>query len=323
MNILYVGDPHVTVSNLEDSQKLFQFVYDTAKKEKVDRIVLLGDLYHTHAVVRVEVQNFWNRILIELSANFETVVLMGNHDMVNQKLMTSESALEVHKHINNTNLTIVTEPVVLGNFGYLPYIHDSKVFVETANELAKKTNILICHFTPDGAKYENGFYAPDGIDQNLLDHKEIISGHIHMEGTYGKVWIPGTPKWDSASDANQNKGIWVCGHNSDGFVACKTFYSTWGIVTPIVSLIWEEGQEQPEVPTGTKASVEIIGSNLFVSKAKALFKGTAKVKTKVTDRVIRENRKASASILDFLDNNYKTTVNRDKLKSYLKEKQYV
>ena len=322
MKILRCGDPHVQVSNLEDSTKLFKFIYDTAKKFKVDRIELLGDLYHSHSVKRVEVENFWDRILLTLSDDFQVVVLLGNHDMANQKDRFSENALTVHSRIADDNLIIVAEPIILGNIGYIGYIHDAKEFVEAANSM--KTKVLVCHQTFDGAKYENGFYAPDGIDANLLSHEQVISGHIHMQATYGKVWYPGTAKWDTASDANQSKGIWLCEHddNTDLLIE-KTFISTWGVVTPIVSYQWLEGQEQPVVAEGVKASVEIIGSNLFVSKAKAIFKGTAKIKTKVTDKVVRENRKSSASLFDFLDNNYKPTVDKEKLKAYLKEKQYV
>ena len=323
MKILRVGDPHVQVNNLEDSKKLFKFVYDSAKKFKVDRIELLGDIYHNHSLKRVEVENFWDKILMTLSEDFPTVVLLGNHDMANQKDPLSENSLEVHKRIKNDNLELVTEPMVFGPFLYLPYIHDAKEFIETANSCKGPTNVLVCHQTFDTAKYDNGFYAPDGIDANLLEHEQIISGHIHMEQEFGKVWYPGTAKWDTASDANLNKGIWLCEHADNGKMVSKTLLPTWGVVTPIVSLVWNEGQDQPEIPAGTKASVEIIGSNLFVSKAKSIFKGIAKVKTKVTDRVIRENRKPSKSVFHFLDNNYKTNVDKDKLKAYLKEKQYV
>lgn len=322
MKILRVGDPHVQVSNLEDSTKLFKFIYDTARKFKVDRIELLGDLYHNHSVKRVEVENFWDRILLTLSDEFQTVVLLGNHDMVNQKDRFSENALSVHARISNENLVIVGEPTILGKIGYIGYIHDNKEFVETANKV--NTKVLVCHFTCDGSKYDNGFYAPDGVDANLLNHEQIISGHIHMEGTYGKVWYPGTAKWDTASDANQAKGIWLCTHDDNtGLMTEKTFISTYGVVTPIVALTWLEGTEAPAIEVGTRASVECIGSASFIAKAKALLKGKVKLKTKVTDKVVRENRKASASVLDFLEKSYKTSVDREKLKAYLKEKQYV
>lgn len=321
MKELLVGDPHVQVTNLKDSERLFEFILATAKKFKVDRITLLGDLYHNHALKRVEVEDFWRLWLKRLSAEFETVVLMGNHDMANQKDPESKDALSVHADPSNPNLIIVTKPTLLGFTLYMPYMDNREEFVKVVNSFSN-INLLICHQVFDGTRYENGFYDPNGIDANLVNIPSIISGHIHMESTYGKVWYPGTAKWDTAADANQPKSIWICEYNSS-VILSKTSYSTWGVVTPIVSYVWKEGEDAPVIADNVIASVECIGSAPFIAQAKALLKGKVKLKTKTTDKVIRENRKPSKSIYDFLDKNYKTKVDKDRLKKYLEEKKYV
>ena len=322
MKQLLVGDPHVQVSNLKDSEKLFEYILGTAKKFNVDRITLLGDLYHNHALKRVEVEDFWRLWLKKLSASFQTVVLMGNHDMANQKDPLSKDALSVHADPSNPNLIIVTKPNSIGHILYMPYMDNREEFVNTVNAIPGINN-LTCHQTFDGTRYENGFYDPNGIDANLINIPEINSGHIHMESTYGKVWYPGTAKWDTASDANQPKSIWITEHDANGRTIDKTAYSTWGVVTPIVSYVWKEGEDAPIIASNVLASVECIGSAAFISQAKALLKGKVKLKTKITDKVVRENRKPSKSIYDFLDKSYKTNVDKEKLKNYLKEKQYV
>ena len=63
---LLLGDPHVKKSNLEESQKLMNFVIDVAVSRKVDSIEILGDLFHTHAVKRLEVEDFWIKTLKEV-----------------------------------------------------------------------------------------------------------------------------------------------------------------------------------------------------------------------------------------------------------------
>jgi len=45
----------------------------------------------------------------------------------------------------------------------------------------KSGKILFCHQTFDGAKFENGFYAPDGFDFSGIKYEKIISGHIHTQ----------------------------------------------------------------------------------------------------------------------------------------------
>jgi metallophosphoesterase superfamily enzyme len=48
--VLYVGDPHAQISNLDESERLLNFVQESANKHEVDSIVILGDLYHTFAI---------------------------------------------------------------------------------------------------------------------------------------------------------------------------------------------------------------------------------------------------------------------------------
>jgi predicted phosphodiesterase len=327
MKILYLGDPHIQVGNLEDSELLLNFVLRTAQQEEVDKIVILGDLMHTHAILRVEVLNFWDRWLSILSANAPTIVLVGNHDLKNQKDPDSENGLSHFTKMSldtYSNLTVVNKAQVIDGILYAPYMHDNETFINTVNGLADKSNVVVCHQSFDGSQYDNGFYDPEGIDSTLIKQEQIISGHIHGEATFGKVWHPGTAKWDTAADANKNKQIWVCEHDDKtGLLTKQTAFNTYDIVTPIISLTWTEGEPEPTLPERANTSIELIGGSSFVNRGKELFKGKAKLKTKITDRVVRENRKASASVLDFLDNVYKTGVNKDKLKTYLKEKNYV
>ena len=46
MRVLYVGDPHVTVSEMADGWALIELVNRTASEHEVDAVVFLGDQYH-------------------------------------------------------------------------------------------------------------------------------------------------------------------------------------------------------------------------------------------------------------------------------------
>lgn len=324
IKILRVGDPHVRPSNIDESDKLFSYVSELALEHKVDRIELLGDSFHTHAVLRLEVLEFWDNWLDHLSDICQVVVLIGNHDMSGDQHSEGSHALSVfHRIKKGQDLQIVEYPFQSGPIGYLSYIHNNEKFIEQANSLAAGgVKTLVCHQTFNGSKFETGFYAPNGIDPNDINVNLIISGHIHAQQDFGKVCYPGTARWDSIVDANQPKGLWIFEHAKDGSVVKKDFYPTNHVCAPILSFVWEEGKEEPAIPEGSRASVNCIGSSVFVTKAKALLKGRAKISSKITDKVVRENRKASTSVLDFL-NNYKTTVDKEKLKTYLREKNYV
>ncbi len=323
MIILRVGDPHVKPNNIDEADALMNFVVGQALKFSPHRIEILGDLFHTHSILRLEVIEFWDNWLEHLADICETIVLVGNHDQSGD-YGSASNALSVFKHIKNKKLKIVENARHEGIFAYLAYHHDHKELVLKANNMAALgAKVLVCHQTFDGSKYESGMYAPDGIDPALFHYDLIISGHIHSTQTIisptQTVIYPGTAKWDTASDANESKGIWLYEHNDvTGAITKVEMLPTNEVCTPIISVIWNEGEPMPELPEKAKASVELIGSGDWVTKNKAMLKGKVSVKSKITDKANKERRQAGNSFLDFMTNLY-DHVERANLLEYAKE----
>lgn len=326
LKILRVGDPHVKVANLEESHRLMQFVLDKAKELKVDRIEILGDLFHTHAIVRLEVLEFWRKWLWIISEQAQTVVLVGNHDQSGNH-NSDAHALAVFCGLNPGKLKIIDSPFILQGcpIGYMPYIHDNASFIAQANSLADKfgATVLVSHTTYEGSKYDNGMYAPDGVDPSALDGRfsTLISGHVHAEQEYGRVWYPGTARWDTAADANRRKGIWLCRHEAQtGVLLEREFISTGdGVCTALVSIEWKEGEKAPEIPTGAKVLVELVGSSSWIAKEKENLKGQVQIRTKITDSKKSENRQAGGSFQEFLAKIWVSTADREGLLAMARE----
>lgn len=324
MKILRVSDPHVTVRNIEECEKLFEFVYNQAKEHKVDHIELLGDLTHTHAVIRAEVQDFWIRTF-NLLAEWPVLVLVGNHDMIlGESKYAGITSLDVFKDENKDTLNIINLPQIINNIAYIPYMSDHAKFLRVAQDLYNlgATKLLVAHQTFTGATYENGFYAEDGIDPSLVPQNEIISGHIHKQQQIGKCFYPGTPKWDTMSDANEDKGVWIFEHNEDGSVKSKQFISTKDVVTPIVKITMNEGDAEPILDDKAKNYLELIGSSAWIVQMKKKYKGFAAIKARPSDRknaIINKDR--VFSIFDYLESNFKPVdgVSKQDIKEYLKE----
>lgn len=319
MVILRVGDPHIKINNLEDSEKLVQFALDQARALKVDRIEFLGDLFHTHAIVRVEILEFWIKWLRAFSAEFETVVLVGNHDQVGN-YESKQHALSAFKMMNIPNLLIVDEPRQLGKIGYLPYIHNEEEFTKAANILALSATVLVCHATFAGSIFENGFYAPEGFNPDNINIPTIISGHIHKRQRFGKVIYPGTAKWDTNSDANEEKGLWLCTHDDNGAIVSERFIDTSGVCNPIFSIEWKEGTEQPQIPAG-RVTLELIGSSEWIKVQKEKLKGKCGLKAKITDKARPERRNTGKGLMEFISSNFDPIagVSRDQIAEFMKE----
>jgi DNA repair exonuclease SbcCD nuclease subunit len=209
MKFLFVGDPHVRKDDLEDCQNLVDYVYETAMGQEVDAIVWLGDLHHNFGIVNIGVTDFWLRTFKRFGLphlHIHNYAIVGNHDIeTNGDRMVH--ALLPYKELENVTVvdnptTIFGEPDIL----FLPYMRNEE-FVQTCNESNAK--IVICHQEFDGCQYENGFYSKHGVNPNSIPQELVISGHIHMPQTFGKVMYLGSPRWITASDANQDRFIYV------------------------------------------------------------------------------------------------------------------
>src|SRR5581483_10956618 len=123
MKYLFVGDPHATVEALPECRRLVEYIVQIAKQEKVYEIVLLGDLYHTHAVMRVEVMDFWRWAFEKMKeACWVVTALVGNHDMPGN----GTGAHSLLAHIDTEGISVVDSPCGGLGISYFPYMADQQ-----------------------------------------------------------------------------------------------------------------------------------------------------------------------------------------------------
>jgi DNA repair exonuclease SbcCD nuclease subunit len=320
MKILRVGDVHCKPNNLEESHKLLQFVLDQALEHKINVLELLGDLWDSHDIVRLRITKFWQHWFTLLSKqSFKVRILVGNHDVTGD-YSDPYSALHPFLTLENDRFKIVHEPFIDGIYGYLPYIHSNDKFIEEANKLANKgATVLVSHPNYEGAVYDNGTPIAKGVSDDSLDSRfhHLIGGHIHTALELGRIWYTGNPRWLTKSCANKQKGIWLCTHDDTGKMTEKTFISTESVCTPMISIVWKEGEEKPQIPPNAKVDIELVGSSDWVTKEKLSLKGVS-VSSKITDSKRSKERKSGSSLRDFILNHYKADVEkRTKILKYL------
>jgi DNA repair exonuclease SbcCD nuclease subunit len=312
MKSIFVGDPHVQPNNLEDVKNIFDLVERTQDTFKAEALIILGDLFHTHAVLRLEVVNFWQRTIIRMAGMFHKVILLvGNHDLVGDTQRERQmSALDTLK-IGLKNVKIIDRPAIYDGWGFMPYFSDGERFIEEANKLAEAgVKTLICHQTFDGSQFENGFYAPGGIDQNRLLVTHIVSGHIHKTQTVGRVFYPGTPKWDTLSDANEAKGIWT-------FDGQWNMIDTSEVVEPIRTIVLTPDSDTKNLKLGPKTFVELTGPSTWIGQISKKLKGRCKIVARPTDSAERKAQSKSAkTIFEYLEN-YSGVTDKNGVRSYL------
>lgn len=258
---LLIGDPHVTTRELEDCSKLRDLIFKQAEEKEVLGVIILGDLYHANFIVHTPVINFWN----DFFSHFEKrmipcVALVGNHDQF------SPTIRDPHSLIVHSNASVVAGPTHYPHFAALPYYADPEEFIQKASVLkglVPDTEVLICHQTFNGAKFNEGFYAKDAVDPGKVPFKYIISGHIHSEHTFSNVWYPGSPRWRTLNDANQNKYIYVVDFNKNSW-KLESAIDTSSVCRPIVC--YKDTQEKPceTFPLNADLRVDVYGTPEYV-----------------------------------------------------------
>lgn len=275
MKLLLIGDPHATVEELDDCQRLIDLICEVIPKEQPDLVVFLGDQHHNHAVVRVEIIDFWRRaywrirdMLHKQNPASEIWCLVGNHDR------PGDSSVEAHAMQAYEDLVFPVTQHVRHESGilFLSYDHDPENFVNTCN-LYPDFKTLICHQTFDGGRYENGFYAKDGIQVDKIPQPHIISGHIHTPQKFGKVWYPGAPRWRTSSDANVDRHIWAVTFEK-GWPVKYVDYATEGYCRKLVEVEDHEGQSEPEflIKQPVLVTVSVYGSREYVDQKRVRWK---------------------------------------------------
>lgn len=259
--VLYCGDPHAKPDCLDEMARLVDFICRTATENEVDAIVLLGDQFHTHSIIHLNVLAFWRDAFKKLCDSVDHVyVLVGNHDMSGRVGDTNNAMMLFHE----TNLHVVDYGMTSGPIFMVPYCKDPAEFIKRCAQFPNHT--LVCHQTFVGSVYENGFPAKDGVDPNLIPQKHVISGHIHTPQAIGKVWYPGCPRWQTIADANVQRAIWIVDHDT----GMKQSFATEGVCRPIFTLT--DRPDEPVVLPSVEATivVDVYGSEQHVKARTAV-----------------------------------------------------
>lgn len=299
---LWVGDPHAEPHDLGDCRALADYVIKIAVENDAV-VVLAGDLYDTHAIIHADVQLFWWEFFEELRLRGITViVLKGNHDQPGTEGSKATSLLAHYFHAN----CVLYGPKVVGKLLFCPYA--SAEDLVRWSEQHQDCKVLFCHQTFDGSVYDNGFFAGDGVDPNLIKQKLVISGHIHMPQAFGKVWYPGAPRWRTLNDANFDRALWLLEFSDDGDLLSKTAFDTGSVCRRIIAE--EDTIAKPidleEAPAAKDEwHVTIKGPAAFVEERLPLFQGRARVRTVRTDAKatvrVRESEGIAVAFDKFVD----------------------
>lgn len=203
-------------------EKAFENFILECRKEKVVYIFILGDLFHTKNIVSTESLLRANKIITDLSNEFQVIMITGNHDIVKN----NDSEVNILKNYEKIpNVKIVHDSYSTSlykdyGFHFLSYqqtngVQDDIKIRDKINNFKThyKYNILLGHFAVSG-------FAWQGSDDDIMkdytsgvtvDHfknfNKVFLGHFHGYQSDNKVTYVSAPFQSRHGDESSLHGF--------------------------------------------------------------------------------------------------------------------
>jgi len=192
--ILFVGDPHFKIKNVEYIPLFTSRIVDLVQAKKPDFVVVAGDLLDNHDRIDVEPLNLALFFIDAIRTLCRTFVLVGNHDYKNnQQFLSNHHWMNALKQWKN--VTIVDDIVEYDDFLFVPYVPPGR-FIEAIKtkldeEKIKKFRVIFAH----QEFYDCKMGAINSIcgDKWNNEWPLVVSGHVHNKQWVGSnIYYPGS-----------------------------------------------------------------------------------------------------------------------------------
>lgn len=200
--MLLVGDIQLQKSNLPIASELFKLVESYNLP-----VVWLGDVLERRGLIEAECLNaFFNYLSSSKQVHY---IVIGNHCLLN--LHGSEHALEPLKALNN--VFIYDKPAQFGHLLFIPYMRNSKKFLEAIDlwlPRLPKAPILICHQGIKEFTIGSGYTEDEAVGlDDVRGFSRVIAGHYHTPKDMSNVCYLGSPFSHSFGESNEHKRLGI------------------------------------------------------------------------------------------------------------------
>ena len=303
VKVLCIGDPHIKVTNMVESEQMLEKLIEITNEKKPDFIVCLGDVLDRHSNIHVSCLMMAEKMVDKLSSLCPFYLLVGNHDRPNNSnFLTNEHPFNAMKKWKNVFVVDVFEKLEIDGkkFLFLPYVAPGRL--EEAIQIAMKDkngggsedirSYVSIFMHSEIYKCKMGAIVSEQGDKYPLDYPLAISGHIHdYDHLQTNVIYVGTPIQQTYNEA-QNKCI-----------SLFTFEETWsqeridlGLMKKVTVYITPEEVGTYVVPKDKMVKLVVRGSEAAiktiskVSKIQELKKAGVKVVFKTIQQDIAPNK---------------------------------
>ena len=242
MRILHTADLHIgksvhDFSMLEDQRAILTQITEILRREKIDVILLAGDIYD-RTVPSAQAVTLLDEFLTKVSRmKIPVIAISGNHDSP-ERLEFLNGVLEKQGIFISGIYKDVLKKVTLEDsygkvtFICLPYFRSGELGLKSSQEVAEKLlaeaeidttqrNVLLTHYfvtdhgrAPELSDSETALQVGgiDNVEAEVFeDYDYVALGHIHRPQQIGDrmMYYAGSPLKYSFSEADQEKSVTI------------------------------------------------------------------------------------------------------------------
>lgn len=257
MRFIHLSDLHIGksvngYSMLDDQRKILTQIINIIDNEKVDSVIIAGDIYDK-VIPPAEAVKVFDDFLCRLAKrNLEVFIISGNHDSAERLSFASSLIDGSGVHISRVYNGEVTQYKLKDKFGeinvyLLPFIKPINVKsafnideIPSYNEAVKyaidemkvnnkERNILVTHqFVTGGQKCDSeeiSIGGTDNVDAQVFDDFDYVAlGHLHGPQNISRETIrySGTPLKYSFSEVSHEKSVTIIDFNEKNNINIRT-----------------------------------------------------------------------------------------------------
>ena len=185
--------------------------FPTLKERGVKTILHMGDAFDSRKSIGYESLNWAKRVVFEPMKEFNTHIIVGNHDCYYKSTnRTNSPDLLLKDYDNITTYHSPTEVTLEGmDTLLLPWICDENR-EESLRMIKNSTSKFAAgHLELDGFEAYRGHTYRDGkLDNGVFDNfDKVFSGHFHTRSNNGKIFYTGNPYEMFWNDVNDTRGF--------------------------------------------------------------------------------------------------------------------
>jgi len=208
MKLIITGDLHSRKDDLysEFAISYLEFLFEYAKKSKIDTIVFDGDIFDKSTRIHNETFIPVFKLLYENKDNFRFYFILGNHDIYS---IDNDSIVETFAPIG---------PVIKENqqFEIGGIKIDMLAYTKNTSDLiySEKTggDILITHLAIANFSFDNSYHVNEKIaftPDLFSGYRKVFSGHFHKFQENKNIVYVGSPFQQNFGETGEEKGFVV------------------------------------------------------------------------------------------------------------------